>query len=239
MADDAPKTRIAFAVLTGLLVWLGVLFELGRWIAVAPSDPARNEPLEMRVVELEPSPVQRATPATHAAATRSPALKPPPEAPAQQQPRRHAPREQTTPTTRFHPDTQPQKSVPPSPSAPVAPDSRSTGNAPPHSAPTSDQSSTPAQASPSPGDAAAHSIAQPLPALPDDLREQSYQTVATARFTIHVDGSVDVELIKPTSNPRLNQILLEALHQWRFFPALQSGHPVESRQDIRVHFNVD
>ena len=110
---------------------------------------------------------------------------------------------------------------------------------PAHSAPTSDQSSTPAQASLSPGDAAAHSIAQPLPALPDDLREQAYQTVATARFTIHVDGSVDVELIKPTSNPQLNQILLEALHQWRFFPALQNGHPIDSQQDIRVHFNVD
>jgi periplasmic protein TonB len=63
--------------------------------------------------------------------------------------------------------------------------------------------------------------------------------VATARFMIHADGSVDVELIKPTSNPRLNQILLEALHQWRFFPALQNGHPIDSQQDIRVHFNVD
>ncbi|WP_242665882.1 energy transducer TonB [Paraburkholderia ginsengiterrae] len=33
--------------------------------------------------------------------------------------------------------------------------------------------------------------------------------------------------------------MLTALHQWRFFPAMQSGHPVESRLDIRVHFNVD
>ncbi|WP_236070022.1 energy transducer TonB [Paraburkholderia nemoris] len=84
----------------------------------------------------------------------------------------------------------------------------------------------------------AHAIAQPLPELPDDLRDQAYQTVATARFAIHVDGSVDVELIKPTANPRLNQILLETLRKWRFFPAMQAGHPVESRQDIRVHFNV-
>jgi protein TonB len=89
------------------------------------------------------------------------------------------------------------------------------------------------------GDAAAHAISQPLPELPDDLREQAYQTVATARFAIHVDGSVEVDLIKPTSNPRLNQILLETLRKWRFFPAMQAGHPVESRQDIRVHFNVN
>ncbi|MEM5387936.1 energy transducer TonB [Paraburkholderia phymatum] len=86
--------------------------------------------------------------------------------------------------------------------------------------------------------AAARSISQPLPALPDDLREQAYQTVATARFTIHVDGSVDVELVKATPWPRLNQLLLEALHRWRFFPALRDGRPVESTQEIRVHFNV-
>ncbi|OXC78046.1 TonB protein [Caballeronia sordidicola] len=50
---------------------------------------------------------------------------------------------------------------------------------------------------------------------------------------------MDVELLKPTSYPRLNQLLLEALRKWRFFPAMEGGHPVESRQDIRVHFNVD
>ena len=85
---------------------------------------------------------------------------------------------------------------------------------------------------------AARSISQPLPSLPDDLREQAYRTVATARFTIHADGSVDVELIQPTPNPRLNQLLLDALRRWRFFPALREGRPVESTQDIRVHFNV-
>ncbi len=85
---------------------------------------------------------------------------------------------------------------------------------------------------------AARSISQPLPSLPDDLRGQAYQTVATARFTIHVDGSVDVELIQATPTPRLNQLLLDTLRRWRFFPALHDGRPVESTQDIRVHFNV-
>ncbi|WP_236067020.1 energy transducer TonB [Paraburkholderia haematera] len=107
-----------------------------------------------------------------------------------------------------------------------------------HAAAPSEESANAAPFARSSGDAAAHSISQPLPELPDDLREQAYQTVATARFAIHVDGSADVELIKPTSNPRLNQILIEALRRWRFFPAMQAGHPIESRQDIRVHFNV-
>lgn len=88
------------------------------------------------------------------------------------------------------------------------------------------------------GNSAAHPVVQPLPVLSDDLREFAYQVVALARFRIHQDGTVDVELVRPTQNPRLNQLLLETLKNWRFFPAMKDGHPVESEQDIRVHFNV-
>jgi protein TonB len=77
-----------------------------------------------------------------------------------------------------------------------------------------------------------------MPALPDDLREDAYQAVAVARFNIHADGTIEVELSRPTQNPRLNALLLEALRKWRFFPAMQGGHAVESHQDVRVHFNV-
>ncbi len=86
---------------------------------------------------------------------------------------------------------------------------------------------------------AARVVAQPLPDLPDDLREDGYQFIAVARFVIHADGTFNVELIKPTPNPRLNQILIATLHKWRFVPATEAGHPIESRQDVRVHFNVD
>jgi protein TonB len=81
-------------------------------------------------------------------------------------------------------------------------------------------------------------LSQPLPVLPDDLREDALRAEAVARFHVHADGSIDVELIKPTMSPRLNQILLETLHRWRFFPAMDGGHPVDSRQDVRVHLNV-
>ncbi|WP_341316697.1 energy transducer TonB [Paraburkholderia sp. IMGN_8] len=91
---------------------------------------------------------------------------------------------------------------------------------------------------PTSGYSTARAIAQPLPTVPDDLREQAYQTVATARFVIHTDGSAAVELIRPTQYPRLNQILIETLRGWRFVPAMQDGHPVESSLEIRVHFNV-
>jgi periplasmic protein TonB len=89
------------------------------------------------------------------------------------------------------------------------------------------------------GNGPAHAILQPLPELPDDLREDALQAVAMARFSIHADGSVEVELISPTHVPRLNQLLLDALKKWRFFPAMKNGQPIASSQDIRVHFNVD
>ncbi|RQS29037.1 energy transducer TonB [Burkholderia sp. Bp8992] len=89
------------------------------------------------------------------------------------------------------------------------------------------------------GNAQARLISQPLPVLPDDLREDGYQAVAVARFLVHADGTFDIDLVKPTANPRLNQILLETLRRWRFFPAMENGRPVESRQDVRVHFNVN
>ncbi|WP_268960465.1 energy transducer TonB [Paraburkholderia metrosideri] len=178
------------------------------------------------MVELEPPPPQQSAPSS------STTPKPPNTA-------ARVSRVQTTRPAPFKPDTQPLKSVQPSPPTPTTPDIKTDTSPPPASHTTSDETPALTQPVASPVNSAAHSIAQPLPVLPDDLREQAYQTVATARFMIHADGSVDVELIKPTSNPRLNQILLEALHQWRFFPALQNGHPIDSQQDIRVHFNVD
>ncbi|MCP3727568.1 TonB family protein [Paraburkholderia sp. CNPSo 3272] len=82
-------------------------------------------------------------------------------------------------------------------------------------------------------------LSQPLPEVPDDLRDQAFQAVAVVRFAVHADGTFDIELVKPTQNPRLNQILLATLRQWRFFPAIENGRPVESHQDVRVHFNVN
>ncbi|WP_244196063.1 energy transducer TonB [Paraburkholderia susongensis] len=151
------------------------------------------------------------------------------------------PAHRATPSVQTRSDTIDSPAAPPAP--PVNPAQRQTQDERPEQTATAEPQPTSGQHAEAPAAAAtsnatARSISQPLPALPDDLREQAYQTVATARFTIHVDGSVDVELIKATPNPRLNQLLLETLRRWRFFPALRDGRPVESTQDVRVHFNV-
>ncbi|KPD16809.1 energy transducer TonB [Burkholderia sp. ST111] len=224
--DDSPRIRIALAVLVALVVWIGFLFQLGSWSGTSPSVHAPDKPLEMRVVELDPpqTPVAHTTPAPIAPAKPRQAADPLPHVSAQAR---------MTPLVPSKQDVQSVLSVAPAQSAPTTqePPARAAG-------PSSEERTNATPSAASSGEVTAHAIAQPLPELPDDLRDQAYQTVATARFAIHVDGSVDVELIKPTANPRLNQILLETLRKWRFFPAMQAGHPVESRQDIRVHFNV-
>ena len=84
----------------------------------------------------------------------------------------------------------------------------------------------------------AQAIVQPQPVIPDELRQDAMNEAATARFHIAVDGSVTVELIKPTQNPRLNRLLLDTLKNWKFFPAMKEGKPVASVENIVIRVQV-
>ena len=240
-AGDNRTARVTIAAVLGVLAWGIFLVMLGRSLHARPAPEHKLEqPLEMSVVEipdLAPTPPAATTrsPQTLAEPHKASPLKQPPVQPAHTQTR-----PVRTPTQA--PQSQPMARAP-EPATAAQPETRSpaqmaTAGAPPsssdHGATTTDRAS----AGSTPGNSPARVIAQPLPSVPDDLREQAYQTIAIARFVIHTDGSVAVELIKPTQYPRLNQILVETLRSWRFFPAIQDGHPVETQQDIRVHFNV-
>jgi protein TonB len=85
----------------------------------------------------------------------------------------------------------------------------------------------------------ARAILAPPPVIPDDLREQALDTVAVAHFKVTYDGRVQVTLAKPTENMRLNQILLDTLNQWRFFPAQKNGVAIDSEFDVRIPVSVD
>ncbi len=75
----------------------------------------------------------------------------------------------------------------------------------------------------------------PLPKIPDDLREEAFSSEATARFHVASNGSVaNVELIKPCQNPRLNNLLLKSLKSWKF-----ESSSAGFTQDIRVTFSVE
>ncbi len=77
-------------------------------------------------------------------------------------------------------------------------------------------------------------IYNPLPQIPDDLRQEAFESSAVARFYIASDGKVSkVDLIKPCANPRLNYLLLKSLKNWKF-----ASSSIDSTQEIRVNFSV-
>jgi protein TonB len=78
----------------------------------------------------------------------------------------------------------------------------------------------------------------PVPKIPDELREEVFQAEAMARFNVSYDGTVSVTLTKPTQNPRLNQIVLDTLKQWRFVPAVRGGVAIDSVFEVRIPITV-
>jgi periplasmic protein TonB len=84
----------------------------------------------------------------------------------------------------------------------------------------------------------ARAIYAPTPVIPDDLRDNVYKAIAIAHFRVAPDGTVDVTLSQPTLNPRLNQILLATLREWKFFPAMKDGIAINSEFDVRIPITV-
>jgi protein TonB len=88
------------------------------------------------------------------------------------------------------------------------------------------------------GTSGAQVISRPMPKIPDELRHDALSASALARFHVAIDGTVTVELVNPTPNPRLNRLLLDTLKSWRFFPAMKDGKPVASTQEIVIKVEV-
>ena len=88
------------------------------------------------------------------------------------------------------------------------------------------------------GQTGAHAIYAPTPVIPPDLREDAFQAVAIAHFVVAADGTVQVTLTQPTSSPRINEVLLETLKQWKFFPAMKDGIAINSEFEVRIPIAV-
>jgi periplasmic protein TonB len=267
---DAPRSRMAIALLLAAAICLALLAHSVTWLAGHAPDvkPHAQPPIDMQLVEVAPpSPALPAPSRTPHSPDTAAATVPRSPLPTNAAPSRHrADATDATPrhvpaTSSTRTDTPTNVRQPPvqaarsearttaalATSTASSKDAASSTSAEPKTGPSASNtvnadsaaaSQEPAPSTPNAGTTQARLLSQPIPVLPDDLREQGYQLTAVAHFRIHADGSIDVELIKPTQNPRLNQILLETLHRWRFFPAMQNGHPVESEQDVRVHFSV-
>ena len=86
--------------------------------------------------------------------------------------------------------------------------------------------------------AGARAIYAPIPKIPDELREDTFETVAVAHFKVSYEGVVEVSLATPTSSPRLNEILIDTLKRWRFSPAIKNGIAIDSEFEVRIPITV-
>jgi protein TonB len=200
-----------------LLLWLALLWGVGFLLAAPPPVVTPPAPLDAQLVELPPPPAppkpQRITPPVHAVVPRSVT---PPTKPTTQP---------TPPLPKVALATPPRVDPPPAKAEPAPPP-------PPPVAPVANESAGTQQMG-------ARALYQPKPVLPEDLRDQSMHLVVRARIHIAADGGLQIELLKPAPDPRINQLVLNTLKTWRFFPALQAGKPVASVQDVNVAFDVN
>lgn len=57
-----------------------------------------------------------------------------------------------------------------------------------------------------------------------------------ALFTIHHDGSADVEMVQSTGHAGLDALALDAARRWTFAPATCDGVPVQSYLRLQIEF---
>jgi periplasmic protein TonB len=230
-----------WALLLALVLWLLLVAVFGHLLLepdVVP--PTELPPIDARLVEL-PEPPKPEPPPPPPPPVPRPVVKtvakpvtPPPvtqRAPAPQ-PQKQVPAERPLETA---PDVPEQKSSPdanalPVPAAPVAPPV----------APIQKPSSAPSSATGAGTEnMAAKAIYQPLPKIPENLIGDVINSTAMVKFSIRADGTVaEVELLKPTTNPRINQSIISTLKTWKFFPAMKEGKPAATTQELRVNIDV-
>lgn len=202
---------------SALLLWALLLWGFGLFFA-APDKVPEVPPaaIDARIIELPPPP---APPKLQS--------KPVVTAPKMARPAPVKPAPQPAPP--------PPKVALPAP--PVAPPPAHTDPAPPPPPPKPQPSTDDVQNGSQ--QMGARALYQPKPVVPDELRDETIHVVVTARLHIGTDGNVTAELVDPAPDPRVNQLVLNTLKAWRFFPAIQAGKPVASVQDVKVAIDVD
>ena len=227
---DNPWRRLPWTLPTALLIWAVALLGFAYFMEKPSYRPAEPSPIDAQLIEQSvPAATQRRPAAVH---------KPKPLTPVRPQHSTVSPRSEQNPVA--------QKSEVTTNTAVALPAAAPGGTQATDSGTISANSGTQAGSYDGKGStrgnmyasSGARAIVRPIPQIPDDLREGAFNSAALVRFHVAVDGSVTVELAKPTPNPRLNRILLDSLKKWRFIPAIKNGKPVASTEEIIVRIEV-
>jgi protein TonB len=241
---EQPWTRLGWIIPSALLLWLTLLTVFGLLLERTAPPPPELAPTQVQIVELPPPAGLQGGPGPAASAQPKPKsepIKPHPQIktvrPVIPHPKVHhivKPRPEPVPPS-INGTAKSEEEEAPAASAPAATNAK--GSSGGGGVPGGSGSGSGTGAGSDSGGARA--VFAPKPEIPDDLREQIMSKVAVAHFKVGYDGQVEVTLTTPTDNPQLNQILLDTLKEWRFFPAMKSGVAIDSEFDVRIPVSVE
>ena len=218
---DEPLRRLVWVVPTAIALWAILLGLFSAVLTRTAMPPPELKPLEARLVEVPPE-----------VGKSPPVMVPRPAAPAV------APKSNRAPASKPRSSSQPKATSGPAPVIRSPYGTRKPTEAPTAETPLAPPASADENQSVGSDTAGAQAIYSPTPEIPDDLREDAIDVEAVARFTVSYDGTATVTLEKPTSNPRLNQVLLDTLKQWKFSPAIDNGVAIDSSLEVRIPISV-
>lgn len=233
---DDPWRRLPWLVPAAILAWLILLFAFASVLEQTPPAAPPENAVEARIIEI---PIGGLAGGAGAGPAPAPLVKPVPHAAPKPHPVGHKKIETHAPP------------IPVSPEGTLKSGSEAAGTASPTSGGAAGGSG-PATGANAGGEGGAGSggagigtntlgaraLYAPTPQIPDDLRQDVFQAVAVAHFRVAYDGTVTVTLTTPTSNLRLNQLLLTDLKEWRFFPGMKNGVAIDSEFDVRIPISV-
>ncbi len=242
---DDPWQRLPWIIPLALFLWASTLVGFSFLMKEAPARQIEFKPIEARIVELPPDigglqgsgGNAAATPAVPKPPPPVPIVKPKPKPVAKLVPKKALvpPREFSPNGTAKSPEESEQEAPPASaPAAPARPGEGAGG-----SSGSGGEGSGGGGGGIGRSTTGARATFAPKPTIPDELREEVFETEAVASFRVSYDGSAEVELTHPTSNPRLNQIILAILKQWRFSPAVKNGVTINSVFELRIPVKVE
>jgi protein TonB len=235
---DEPWRRLAWVAPLSLAIWVALLLGFALLLKQTAPPLPEMKPIEARIVELPPA---------IGGLQGGPAAAPHPAAPALPKPKpRVEVRRKMIPPVHPHKEHIIIPEAPPSFAGTKKAPAESNTAASKATTGTSTEGGGAPQGKGSTGGGSglgsdslgARAIYSPVPKIPDDLRDSAFEAVAVAHFEVSYEGNVKVTLAKPTSDPRLNQILLDTLQQWRFFPAMKGGVAIDSAFDVRIPISV-
>jgi protein TonB len=246
---DEPWRRLPWIVLAAILSWVAMLGGFAQLLERKPTPEPPPTTIEARIIELPPPTAGLqgggAPARAPAVAPSAPAPIPKPVPKIKPKPVHHVrkavvkpPPAITEPPSPFGTAKHVEPSAPVASKGPVGGAERRSGAGAEGGGGVGGGTGSGSGAGLGSDSAGARAMYAPTPTIPDDLREGTFTTMAVARFRVSADGDVDVSLVKPTPNPRLNQILLDTLKQWKFFPAMKDGIAINSEFELRIPIAV-